>query len=150
MQQSAETQWLELVHNLGKDFIGRAAEHDRDDTFVSQNYAELKKHHFFSALIPPELGGGGVSHAQMCDILRTMAQYCGSTALAFSMHQHLLAANIWDFTAVLGLSAYSATCRPPSIIPCKKRINFCFRANLFCEKISRHLTSKCVALLELH
>jgi alkylation response protein AidB-like acyl-CoA dehydrogenase len=97
MQQSSEMQWLDLVHKLGKDFMARAAEHDRDDTFVSQNYAELKQHHFFSALIPPELGGGGVSHAQMCDLLRTIAQYCGSTALALSMHQHLLAANIWKY-----------------------------------------------------
>lgn len=97
MKQSAETQWVDLVHHLGKDFWARAAEHDRDGTFVSQNYADLKQQHFFSALIPSELGGGGVSHAQMCDILRTMAQYCGSTALAFSMHQHLLAANIWKY-----------------------------------------------------
>jgi hypothetical protein len=29
--------------------------------------------------------------------LRTIAQYCGSTALALSMHQHLLAANIWKY-----------------------------------------------------
>jgi hypothetical protein len=29
--------------------------------------------------------------------LRTLAQYCGSTALALSMHQHLLAANIWKY-----------------------------------------------------
>jgi hypothetical protein len=26
----------------------RAAEHDRQDTLVNQNYADLKKHHFFS------------------------------------------------------------------------------------------------------
>jgi alkylation response protein AidB-like acyl-CoA dehydrogenase len=97
MKESSETPWLDLVHHLGKDFMARAAEHDRDDTFVNQNYADLKQHHFLSAAIPPELGGGGVSHAQMCDILKTMAQYCGSTALALSMHQHLLAANIWKY-----------------------------------------------------
>lgn len=33
----------------------------------------------------------------MCDILRSIAQYCSSTGLALSMHQHLLAANIWKF-----------------------------------------------------
>lgn len=97
MKQPSETPWLDLVHHFGKDFLERATVHDRDDTFVHQNYADLKKHHFFSALIPPKLGGGGVSHALMCDILRTMAQYCGSTALALSMHQHLLAVNIWKY-----------------------------------------------------
>ena len=33
----------------------------------------------------------------MCDLLRTLAQYCSSTALAHSMHQHLVAANIWKY-----------------------------------------------------
>jgi hypothetical protein len=48
MKESSETPWLDLVHHLGKDFMERAAEHDRQDTFVNQNYADLKKHHFFS------------------------------------------------------------------------------------------------------
>ena len=97
MTKSTESQWLDLVHKLGKDFESRAAEHDRDDSFVSENYAALKEHRFFAAAIPEELGGGGVSHSGMCDILRTLAQYCSSTALAHSMHQHLLAANIWKY-----------------------------------------------------
>ncbi|MBC6951947.1 acyl-CoA dehydrogenase, partial [candidate division KSB1 bacterium] len=88
---------MDLVHELGKEFERRAAEHDRDDTFVKENYAALKEHRFFAAMIPEELGGGGVSHADMCEILRVLAQYCGSTALALSMHQHLLAANIWKY-----------------------------------------------------
>ena len=29
--------------------------------------------------------------------LRTLAQYCGSTALALSMHQHLVAATVWKY-----------------------------------------------------
>ena len=30
-------------------------------------------------------------------MLRTLAQYCGSTALALSMHQHLIAATVWKY-----------------------------------------------------
>jgi alkylation response protein AidB-like acyl-CoA dehydrogenase len=89
--------WIEVVHGLGKDFANRAAQYDRDDSFVSENYAALREHGIFAATIPEELGGGGVSHGEMCDILRTLAQYCGSTALALSMHQHLLAATIWRY-----------------------------------------------------
>lgn len=92
-----ETDWKSLVHRLGKDFATRASEHDQNDTFVKENYEILKQHGFFAALIPKELGGGGVPHAEMCAILRILAQYCSSTALALSMHQHLLAANIWKF-----------------------------------------------------
>jgi len=38
----------------------------------------------------------------MCEILRILAQYCSSTALALSMHQHLLGANVWKFRKGLG------------------------------------------------
>jgi alkylation response protein AidB-like acyl-CoA dehydrogenase len=37
------------------------------------------------------------SHSEMCQILRTLAHYCSSTALAHSMHQHLVAATVWKF-----------------------------------------------------
>ncbi len=90
-------QWLDLTHDLGKEFAKRSADCDRDAAFVKENYAMLKEHRYFSAIIPTELGGEGASHSEMCDILRIIGQYCGSTALALSMHQHLLAANIWKY-----------------------------------------------------
>lgn len=77
------------------DFEKRASNYDKEGTFVHDNYEELKKYCFFSAAIPEELGGGGISHAGMCNVIRIMAQYCSSTALAFSMHQHLIAASLW-------------------------------------------------------
>jgi alkylation response protein AidB-like acyl-CoA dehydrogenase len=89
--------WLELTHELGRDFETHAAQHDEDDSFVSENYAVLKRHNFFGAMVPKEFGGGGVSHSEMCEILRTLAQYCSSTALAHSMHQHLVGAALWKF-----------------------------------------------------
>lgn len=89
--------WIELTRELGAEFAARAADYDRKTVFVKENYETLKAHRYFAAMIPPELGGEGVSHAQMCDILRTIGYYCGSTALALAMHQHLLAANIWKY-----------------------------------------------------
>lgn len=91
------TDWKKLTHELGKSFAERAEQQDRDGSFVFENYEELKSHRFFSAAIPQELGGGGVSHQEMCNAIRIMAQYCGSTALAFSMHQHLVAAAVWRY-----------------------------------------------------
>lgn len=90
-------EWVALVHRLGPEFEENSRKCDEDDSFVAENYAALKEHGFFTAAIPEELGGGGVSHAEMCEILRVMGSYCGSTALAHSMHQHLLAANIWKY-----------------------------------------------------
>jgi alkylation response protein AidB-like acyl-CoA dehydrogenase len=95
--------FIELAHKLGKDFESRAELYDTNDSFVSENYSALKEHGFFKAIIPEELGGSGVTHSEMCDILRVLAQYCGSTALALSMHQHLLSANVWKYKQGQGM-----------------------------------------------
>ena len=95
VSKSTTTNWIELTHQLGVNFEKRASAYDKEGAFVHDNYEELKKHGFFSAAIPEELGGGGISHEEMCNVIRNMAQYCSSTALAFSMHQHLIAASLW-------------------------------------------------------
>jgi alkylation response protein AidB-like acyl-CoA dehydrogenase len=95
MNQLNPIHWSEIAHSLGAEFAGRAALNDESDSFVRENYAALKAARLFSAAIPAELGGGGASHREIADMLRTLAQYCGSTALALSMHQHLVAATIW-------------------------------------------------------
>jgi alkylation response protein AidB-like acyl-CoA dehydrogenase len=91
------TDWKKLTQELGKLFAVRADQHDKFGTFVFQHYEELKVHRYFSAMIPEDLGGSGVSHSEMCNIIRVLAQYCGSTALSLSMHQHLVAAAVWRY-----------------------------------------------------
>ena len=56
----------------------------------------LKRHRVFSALVPADLGGGGLRHSAICTFLRKLAHYCPSTALALSMHQHLVAAAVYN------------------------------------------------------
>jgi acyl-CoA dehydrogenase len=92
---TSQTDWLALARDLGSEFAPRAAAHDADDSFVAENYDILKAHQIFSAPVPQALGGGGASHAELCDFLRILGQSCGSTALALSMHMHLLAATVW-------------------------------------------------------
>ena len=89
------TDWTALARTLGERFAARAAGHDADDSFVADNYADLKAHRMFSAGVPADLGGGDASHAELCDLLRTLGRSCGSTALALSMHTHLVAAAVW-------------------------------------------------------
>ncbi|WP_422082647.1 acyl-CoA dehydrogenase family protein [Ulvibacterium sp.] len=88
---------IQQTHVLGKSFAEKAMQHDINGTFVHENYEFLKSAGYFSALIPVELGGGGVSYSEMCNIIRIIGRYCGSTALAFSMHQHLVAAAVWKY-----------------------------------------------------
>jgi alkylation response protein AidB-like acyl-CoA dehydrogenase len=45
--------------------------------------------------VPAELGGGGASHAELADVLRVLATYCSSTALALSMHMHQVLIPSW-------------------------------------------------------
>lgn len=89
--------WLELARALGPEFAAGAAEHDAQDAFVDENYAALKNHGVFGAGVPAELGGGGASHGELCAFLRELGRACGSTALALSMHTHLVAALVWRY-----------------------------------------------------
>jgi len=89
------TRWTQLADELGATFAQRGAKHDESDTFVADNYADLKARKLIAAGVPEELGGGGASPADLAGFLRTLAHHCSSTALAFSMHTHLVATAAW-------------------------------------------------------
>ena len=95
--ETPSNKWLHLIDQLGDQIAANGIAHDKADTFVADTYQLLKKHGYLTAMIPKALGGAGVSFTGMCAILVKIAQYCPSTALALSMHQHLLAANIWKY-----------------------------------------------------
>jgi alkylation response protein AidB-like acyl-CoA dehydrogenase len=89
------TDWVALARELGPGFAARAAAYDANDSFPVENYRELKERRVFSAGVPAELGGGGASHAELCALLRDLGRYCGATALALSMHMHLVGTTVW-------------------------------------------------------
>jgi alkylation response protein AidB-like acyl-CoA dehydrogenase len=89
------TDWVALGRDLGPRFAARAAAHDAADSFVADNYRELRERRMFSAGVPQELGGGGASHAELSGMLRVLAQSCSSTALALAMHTHQVAIPAW-------------------------------------------------------
>jgi len=95
MIHHASNRWTELANELGETFAARAAKHDETDAFVVDNYADLKARKVFAAGVPEELGGGGASAADLAGMLRTLGHHCGSTALALSMHTHLVATAAW-------------------------------------------------------
>ncbi len=95
----AQTDWLGIVRELGPTFAERAASHDAEDSFVAANYDALKARKLFSAGIPAELGGGGAPYGTIVDVVRELAHHCSSTALAFSMHTHPVAAMTYGWRA---------------------------------------------------
>jgi acyl-CoA dehydrogenase len=96
--QFPTNRWTDLANELGSSFADRVATHDETDAFVAENYAALKARKVFAAGVPEELGGGGASVADLAGMLRTLAHHCSSTALALSMHTHLVATAAWRWT----------------------------------------------------
>ena len=95
MYQFPTNRWTELADELGRTFAARCSTHDDTDAFVAENYEVLKARKVTAAGVPEELGGGGASVADLAGMLRTLAHHCSSTALALSMHTHLVAAAAW-------------------------------------------------------
>jgi alkylation response protein AidB-like acyl-CoA dehydrogenase len=87
--------WLARADRIAEEIAEAAARHDADESFVSEGYQRLKEEGFFKALVPAELGGGGAGYTEICHAIRRLAVGCGATALAFSMHSHLVAAAAW-------------------------------------------------------
>ena len=54
----AASNWEQLAQDLASNFAANAAQHDDNDTFVSDNFNQLKQNKLFSACVPTELGGG--------------------------------------------------------------------------------------------
>jgi alkylation response protein AidB-like acyl-CoA dehydrogenase len=89
------TQWRTLAADLSRKFADRAAAADANDQFVATNYDDLKAAGVLTAAVPRELGGGGVAYEDLIWFLRELAGYCGSTALALSMHTHQVVIAAW-------------------------------------------------------
>lgn len=93
--ENTSIDWTARAAGIAPQLASAAAAHDADDSFVADNFALLKREGFFTAHVPTELGGGGATHREMCAVIRILGAACGSTALAFSMHTHLVAVAVW-------------------------------------------------------
>ncbi len=87
--------WPAEARVIATELADHADRHDTEDSFVEEGFALLKQAGFFKALVPGELGGGGASVRDMCEAIRALARGCGSTALAFAMHSHIVAVAAW-------------------------------------------------------
>lgn len=89
------TDWVALADQVGREIAATTARHDEEESFVEEGFRALKEAGFFKALVPAELGGLGAGYRDVCNAIRRLGTYCGSTALAFSMHSHLVAVPAW-------------------------------------------------------
>ncbi len=95
VERPMTTDWAKKAEEIAAAIAGYSAGHDGDDSFVVEGFAALEEAGFFSALVPEELGGGGASIGEICDVIRIVGGSCGSTALAAAMHSHIVAVAAW-------------------------------------------------------
>src|SRR5919112_2519639 len=86
--------FVPLAAELGARFAERAAEHDRENTFVEDNFALLRESGYTALAVPEELGGLGASLRQVCYAQVELGRYCGATALAVNMHIYATLTNM--------------------------------------------------------
>ncbi|SDL04533.1 acyl-CoA dehydrogenase family protein [Aliiruegeria lutimaris] len=83
-----------ILQEVGPAIESESARLDASEGFIGRNYDLLRERRVFSALIPQDYGGGGATHAEMCEFVRGLGRSCPSTALTLAMHQHLVSAAV--------------------------------------------------------
>lgn len=81
--------FVPLAAELGAEFAPRVAVHDRDNSFVDQNFVRMGEAGYLRLAVPAELGGLGATMRQVCFAQAELARACASTALAVNMHLYL-------------------------------------------------------------
>ena len=89
------TDWVATARRLGTGLEPGVADRDRDGAIAVDGFQQLRATGLSRALVPVEFGGGGASHEEIGDVLRKLARYDSATAVAFSMHAHVLGAQVW-------------------------------------------------------
>ncbi|MFN0089281.1 MAG: acyl-CoA dehydrogenase family protein [Acidimicrobiales bacterium] len=92
-----EGELVALAASFGDVLAAAAERHDRDGTFVEGSYRTLRDAGLLAIGVPEELGGRSATIREVAMVQRELARHCASTALATSMHQHLVAVAAWRY-----------------------------------------------------
>ena len=88
-------------HVLSEDILARCLErapvYDRENRFFTEDFEELRQAGYLIMAVPKELGGLGMSLAEVCREQRRLAYHAPATALAINMHLYWtgVAADLW-------------------------------------------------------
>ncbi|WP_084495809.1 acyl-CoA dehydrogenase family protein [Nocardia shimofusensis] len=106
--------WVDRARIVGESLRPEVAERDRTGELSRTAFDLLREHGLSAAGVPIEFGGGGATHTDVGAILRELGRHDPSTAVAFAMHCHLVATQVWrhkhgaDASGVLGKVAAGA------------------------------------------
>jgi alkylation response protein AidB-like acyl-CoA dehydrogenase len=85
MVPGTATRWTlsdDLLERCGQ----RAATYDRENRFFTEDFEELREAGYLLAAVPRELGGQGLTLAEICHEQRRLAGRAPATAVALNMH----------------------------------------------------------------
>jgi acyl-CoA dehydrogenase len=99
--------FLHALARLAEEVAGPNADDvDRRARFPSETLQALREERALSALIPPELGGGGVSFTAVARGCETLGRRCGASAMVFAMHQIQIATIVRHLGGASWFEAY--------------------------------------------
>lgn len=86
-----------LSDSLLQGFAKRVGAYDRDNRFFTEDFEDLRTSGYLTMAIPRELGGQGLSLAEVCRQQRRLAYSAPATALGINMHVYWtgVAADLW-------------------------------------------------------
>ena len=78
-------------------FQSRVARYDENNEFFQEDFDVMKESGYLIQAVPEELGGLGLSFAEVCQQQRRLAYYAPADALAINMHVYWtgVAADLW-------------------------------------------------------
>jgi alkylation response protein AidB-like acyl-CoA dehydrogenase len=97
MQESAGEDDQVLSDEMLRGFAERSGRYDLENRFFHQDFEDLRQVGYLTVAVPKELGGRGMSLAQVSREQRRLAYYAPATALGINMHVYWvgLAADLW-------------------------------------------------------
>jgi alkylation response protein AidB-like acyl-CoA dehydrogenase len=84
--QAALADALTAAVALAPALASRAEKHDRDGTFPTEDFADLRTAGLLGLMAPVEVGGCGASFADYAEVAMALAAGNGATALIYNMH----------------------------------------------------------------
>ncbi|NNH71488.1 acyl-CoA/acyl-ACP dehydrogenase [Nocardia uniformis] len=92
---SSDIDWVGVATAVGTALHDGVADRDRSGEISTAAFDLLRSSGLSRALVPTEFGGSGATHRHLGDVLRELGSHDPSTAVAFAMHSHLVAAQLW-------------------------------------------------------
>jgi alkylation response protein AidB-like acyl-CoA dehydrogenase len=86
-----------LATEMLQRFTKRVGTYDRDNLFFMKDFEELRDSGYLTINVPKELGGKGLTLAEVCREQRRLAYHAPATALGINMHLYWIgvAADLW-------------------------------------------------------